>query len=178
MIKKKVKRAFTLLEILVCLAIISLVSVLVGTKGHQLLSYHEFRSISQTFLLDLGRFQILSMTSGSDVVCRITKEASGCFVHWQVEASLPVEQGALSYELKGVEKIQFQGKLVKDLEFTLFSSGRISPASLITFISKKEEKTLSIDLAYPFYIKEGLVKSLSLVSPPLYPIRKKDLIDK
>ena len=178
MIKKEIKRAFTLLEILVCLAIISLVSVLVGTKGHQLLSYHQFRSISQTFLLDLGRFQILSMASGSDVVCRITKEASGCFIRWQADASLPVEQGALSYELKGVEKIQFQRKEVKDLEFTLFSSGRISPASLVTFISKKDGKALSIDLAYPFHVKEGAAKSPSLASPPSYPIRKKDFIDK
>jgi hypothetical protein len=162
----------------VCLTIISLVSVLVGTKGHQLLSYHQFRTISQTFLLDVGRFQILSMASGSDVVCKITKNPAGCFIEWRADAPLPLEQGALSYELKGVEKVQFQGKAVKELEFTLFSSGRIFPASPITFFAKKEEKVLTIDLSYPFYINEGLIKREFLLSAPVYPVRKKDLFDK
>ena len=178
MIKKKIKKAFTLLEILVCLAIISLVSVLVGTKGHQLLSYHQFRSISQTFLLDLGRFQILAMTSGSDIICKIIKEASGYVIHWDPEAVLPLEQGALSYALKGVEKIQLQGKVVNEFDFTLLSSGRIFPVSHITFVSKKEEKVLSIDLAYPFYVKEGVIKNSPPLFLPFYPTRKKDFIDK
>lgn len=178
MINKRVKKAFTLLEILVCLAIISLVSVLLGTKGHQLLSYHQFRSISQTFLLDLGRFQILSMASGSDVLCKIKKEPSGWFVRWQADAALPIEQGALLYELKGVENILFQEKAVKEFEFTVFSSGRISPASLLTFVSKKEEKPLIIDLSYPFYIKEGGGQHPTSGSQPPYPTRKKDFIDK
>ncbi|MBS0628547.1 MAG: prepilin-type N-terminal cleavage/methylation domain-containing protein [Verrucomicrobia bacterium] len=178
LIKKRVKRAFTLLELLVCLAIISIVGVLVGTKGHQLLEHHQFRSTVQNFLLDLGRFQVLSMTCGSDIVCRITQDVSGCKVHWELETSLPVEREALSYGLKGVEALQFQGKPTKEVEFILFSSGRISPTHLITFIPKKEDKRLNIDLVYPFYLKEGLIKKFKTLSAPVYPSRKKDFIDK
>lgn len=175
--KRRSKRAFTLLELLVCIVIISLVSVLVGTKGHQLLAYHQFRSTSQTFLLDLGRFQILSMAGGFDITCKLTKSSSAYLVEWQAETSLPIEKGSLSYELKGVQRIEIQGKPVRDLEFTVFSSGRIDPTLCMTFISKKEEKSLSIDLTYPFYLKEGTIKITSL-SPPIYPVSRKDILDK
>ncbi len=178
MIKRRSKEAFTLLEILVCIFIIGLVGVVVGTKGHQLLAYHRFRCTVQTFGLDLGRFQVLSMIGNADIVCTVVEEGSSFRVFWKSDSPLPIEPSALSYKLEGVKHIEFEGKRVAKLEFSLFSSGRISPPSALTFVSSREEKAVTVDLTYPLYLKEGRVKPENFNFIPSYPIRKKDIIDK
>ena len=171
--KRHRSRGFTLLELMVCLGIISLMGSLVATKGYQLFSYHQFRCISQTFLADLNRWQIVAMAQGCDVKCKI--QENGSIYKVQFEPDMPV-MGVerLNYELKCAEKMQFQGKILKKFEFTLFSSGRISDQGVLTLIPKQEEKALSIDLSYPVVLEES--KSTAFFQKriiPSYPKRKK-----
>jgi len=174
MITKKSKKGFTLLEILVCFVVIALVSTLLGTKGHDLIAYHRFRCEMQSFLLDLGRFRIVSMAQGCDITCKIQKTEKHYLISWESDAPLPLEKAGMSYELQGIKKMIFSGKEVREFEVNLFSSGRISPQVLLTFVPKREEKSLTVDFAYPSYLKAASGSKTVSLTPPPYPVRKKD----
>jgi prepilin-type N-terminal cleavage/methylation domain-containing protein len=165
---KPVKRkAFTLLELMVCLVLIGLLGALIGIKGVDLLAHHRFRSTMQTWLLDVGRAQILAMHQKCDVVCTLKKRQE---VGYQVilESDSPTFSPT-SYVWKDVEKITLQGKIVDTLAITFSPSGRISPVGIVQIVPRKEEKdTVFLDLSYPMVFHTNSIPFFSL-SPPFSP---------
>ena len=95
------------------------------------------------------------MSLQSDITCQISKEKDGYRVTWKPDAPIKTEGMTLSYLLKGVKEITLQGKAKSSLEFTLFSSGRVSSLEMLTLISKEQEKAISLDLTYPASFIEG-----------------------
>lgn len=158
------------MELMICLAIIGLLGALLGTKGTDLLAYHQFQSSMQTFLLDIQKWQILSMTQGSDVVCRIQKKNGKYFVYVEPENQI----GSLTYELKEVSKLFFEGKPVENFQMTLLSSGRVFPSGLLK-VETKAEKAFCIDFSYPKALLEGSFKKSPFPSLPIYPEKRKEV---
>lgn len=171
--KKRPNGAFTLLELLVVLALIALTGTLVGVNGKNLLAHHRFRNSVANFWLDLSRYRILAMTSGSDILCTLHCEKGICTVFFRSEHNEAGKQ-PYSYELPGVVGIELGGKKVRRGEVVLFSSGRMSPIPSLTFLPRDERKPITLDPVYPFYLKEGRGRSEILDAPPSCPVFEKN----
>lgn len=174
-LRNKRSHCFTLLELLVALGIIAILGTLVSIQGKDLLSYHRFRSSTQCFLFDLNRYQLLAITQNSDITCKISQIKGSCKVQWQGEAPLPVSPKELAYNSPGIEKLLLNGKNVSEIEFTIFSSGRISPINKISFASKTQEAT--IDLTYPKYLENSEYSPSYFSFTPSHPNKKRNLYD-
>ncbi len=158
MTRPRSKKPFTLLEIMVCLVIITLAGAAIGVSGGNLFKYHQFRGIAQTFVFDLNKWRVMSMTLGSDVECLIDKEKEGYRVTWSPDAPIEAEGSSFTYLLKEVKELSVQGKEKNSFSFTLFSSGRISSSDMLTLSPNKKDKSISIDLSFPSSLIEGPFK--------------------
>jgi prepilin-type N-terminal cleavage/methylation domain-containing protein len=166
---KRIKhKSFTLLELMVCLAIIGLLGAVVGIKGVDLLAHHRFHGSLQTLLFDIQRAQILAMNEGTDVLCTIKKNKKG-----DLQASLEADSPSYittSYDLKEASKLSLDGREVSELQLTLFSSGRISPSKVLKIEPKREnEPSVFLDLSYPLAYHTKPIKNSHAFIPPPYP---------
>ena len=172
-------KAFTLLELMVCLFLISLLGALIGIKGIDLLAHHRFRSALQTWLLDIERAQILAMHQKCDVVCILKKRMDGGY-QAILESDSPTFSSS-SYTWKDVEKISFQGKVIDTLPITFTPSGRISPQGILEITPyKKEKDSMFLDLSYPVVFHSNPIR-FSSSPPPFFPLKEKkiaELVDK
>lgn len=167
------KRAFTLLELMICIALIGLLGSILGIKGADLLSHHRFHSSLQTWLFATQRLQILSMNQGADVICTIKKDKDGHFKAF-LESDSPTLASEV-YELKEVFQISFENKPVKEFHVTFFSSGRIFPTGLLKVETSKENETpLFLDLSYPVAFQSKNLKRSHALIPPPYPERRNE----
>ncbi len=162
------KHSFTLLELMICLSLISLVGTLVAIKGMDLVAHHRFTSSLQEVLFDLQRHQILAMTEGRDVLCKIAKNPEGAYF-----ASFTFDGKDAPYSshlLKEISQIRFQGKIISEFESILYSTGRINSLGVLSFEAKKHnEDPLWIDFSYPICLQKGPIPASKLVLLPPYP---------
>lgn len=178
--RKRIKnKAFTLLELMVCLVLISLLGAIIGIKGIDLLAHHRFRSTLQTWLLDIGRAQILAMYQKCDVICILKKRAEGGY-QANIESDSPSFSPS-SYIWKDVALLNFQGKPVELFCITFSPAGRISPLGILQIVPYKGEKdAIFLDLSYPVVFHTNPIKTTSL-QPPFFPTKEKkisELVDK
>ena len=147
---KRKKQAFTLLELMVCLALIALLGGLLVIQGQGLIAHHRFSNALHTLLADLHRAQIVAMTQGRDGVCKLVKEKG----HWGAQIVFEVQTTPpMNHELLELNKLAFQGSPVESFQFSLLSSGRIIPSGKLTFFSSQGEEAIEIDLSYPMHLK-------------------------
>ena len=168
-------KAFTLLELMVCLVLIGLLGALIGVKGIDLLAHHRFRSSLQTWLLDVGRAQILAMHQKCDVVCTLSKTQDGRYRAILVSDS-PMFSSSV-YHWKDVAKISFEGKPIDTLSIAFSPTGRIFPQGILQIIPRREEKdTIFLDLSYPVVFHTNAMV-YSALQPPFFPQKEKKLSD-
>lgn len=178
--KKPIKlKAFTLLELMVCLVLIGLLGALIGIKGIDLLAHHRFRSTLQTWLLDVQRAQILAMHQKCDVICTLKKRPEGGY-QVMLESDSPTFSSSL-YTWKDVAKITFQGKAIDTLSVTFSPAGRIFPVGILQITPYKEEKdAVFLDLSYPAVFHTNPI-AFTPLQPPFFPEKEKklsELVDK
>ena len=77
--KSKKAQCFSLLEIMVSLAILVLVSSLLGVKVTSLIAEHKFNNTAQGLLDDFKQLQILSISYGTDCELKLYKK-KGAFI--------------------------------------------------------------------------------------------------
>ena len=149
----------------------------IGVQGGNLFKYHQFRSMTQTYVFDLNKWRLLSMAFGSDITCRIFQEKGKYQVEWIPDAPIETAGTNRSYPLKGVKEITVQGKKKMQYEYTVFSSGAISSQEVLSFHPKKKEKGVSLDLTCPAALIEGPFSpsyktALQRSQPRSYPEKK------
>ena len=160
---------------MVCICIIALVGSLLGMKGYDLLDHHRFRSATRTFLHELQHWRGLSLIYRCDVSCFIRQEGSSFQVIWEPDFIPNNQKIPLSpQELSGVKKIQLDNRSISSFHFILYSSGSISSNETLSFFSKKDSP-VSIDLAYPSALIQGLIKNKKKPIPPTHPDLIKEL---
>lgn len=150
----KIKRGFTLLEILIVLFLLGFVATLVTIQGAKLISSYRFTQEVEMFFIRLKEAQILSITYGTDHALDFSFQKEK--YTYQITTDEPFSPHLLSqekYELSVVDHIHFQGKKIKSLHFDLFSTAYLEPTGVLIFSSGQKKRY--IDLRYPPFVKLG-----------------------
>jgi prepilin-type N-terminal cleavage/methylation domain-containing protein len=151
---KRCKSAFTLLEIVICLAIVTLLMGVVGVKIYQLVDLYRFRFSVQKMLFELNHWQILALTHRQDVAWTISKQNEEYVFRYETETPLSSPFASQKHALSNVRHLKLNGKIVPALQGMIYSTGRIEPEGILHFEPKEgisPEEALWIDLKYPMH---------------------------
>lgn len=150
---KNKRWSFTLLEMMVALAVLSMAAVAIGWQTIRLVAHHRFETGGRMLYTALLEAQMISMIHRTDSTFTITQEGGRFFYQWQSDEPAKVFHSP-AQELKGVSWISIdkKGKLNKPIVFNVFSSGRIEP-TLALELHDDAEKKIRIDLREPIKIR-------------------------
>lgn len=137
----KAKNSFTLLEIVICMAILSLASVAIGWQAKGLLAVHHFQKDLSYLLTDLKCAQLVALSNRVDIELRLQKVGNTYCYQLHTEEPLPAFVKRV-VKLKGIEEIRKGKKPIESYTFTVYASGRISPTEEISFLQKKGREVI------------------------------------
>lgn len=144
MMSKQEGKFFTLLEIVICVAILSLAAVAIGWEMKGVLSAHHFRKNVEQLLLDLKKTQLIALSNRVDLEIRLKK--IGKDFCYQIHSDEPLPCLIKKpMKLKGIGSLQRDKKEIQAHTFTICSSGRIVSKGVISF--HKNEQTMKLDLS-------------------------------
>lgn len=133
------KKAFTLLEITICIAILSVAAVAISWEMKNILSFHHFQKNVDHLLLDLKKCQLIAIANQADIdltLCK-TKEGYIYTLHCDDPLSCFVNK---PMKMKGVAGLEKAKKTIDKHHMTIYSSGRISPAESLSLLAKDGTK--------------------------------------
>jgi len=144
-------RAFTLLEIIICIAILSASVIGIGWQMKGMLAIHQFNKNIANFLADLRKAQLVALCDRVDIDLNIYEEGG----HYQY--SFSTDDPLLCFinkkiTLTGIQEIKTEKKKLKELKIHLYPSGRISPEKKITFLCQAD-RGVTLDLTSPLCIE-------------------------
>lgn len=143
MIKKKGRQSFTLLEIIISIAILSVAAVVISWEMKGVLSANHFQKNIDWLVTDLKKAQILALSDRVDIELKIKK--IGDTYSYQLHSDDPIpffEKKPM--KLKGIESIFQKDKSLSSYVFTIYSSGRITPSDPIILAGKDREVMLDL----------------------------------
>jgi hypothetical protein len=143
------RRKFTLLELLICIMIISLVGGVLALPLKDMLERHRLHHNVKTVFIQFKKAQALALNYQSDMGLRFYEdEGIFCCDGFTDEPIRPFKL----LKLQGISNLDFNGIKIsaKPLEFKVFASGRIEPTGKLIF--HKGADFLEIDLTTPLQI--------------------------
>ncbi len=149
------KHAFTLLEIVICMAILSLIGTAVGLQIHSMITSHRLSSGADRLCIALQEAQLLAITHQTDFTVHLFKERGEYW--YQVQTFEPIK--AVDQQpkpLPGVTSLTDQGTKKEEIQLAIYATGRIEPSHVIGLhpaATKKASAPLWIDLQTPIQIK-------------------------
>lgn len=148
---RKSKKSFTLLEIMICVAILGMVATVMGWQIKNMVQAHHFHKNIDHLVTDLRKAQIIALSKRCDLELLLRKE--GKEYSYSLHVDEPIKGfSKKTMKLTGVKKIQIEKKPMKNqILIHIYSSGRIAPAKEIQFFQDKE-KALILDLSKPLVI--------------------------
>ncbi len=144
-------RAFTLLEIMVCLLILAAAAGAVGIRIVSALSSHRFHVSVGDFVSQVKELQLLAMTHRTDMELRIFKDRGEWKYQTKIEPSLKVGCLTTPFSLGAAAEVVLDGKAFPALPLSIFSSGRIEPRGVLEF--RCREESIWVDMREPLHIK-------------------------
>lgn len=145
--KRHISRSFTLLEVVITIILVGII----GTWGfgslQTLLSKHRYRAETEQVKSFLQELQLEALVLRSDIEVHFVKQD-----HWSVSSKS--DESILRSEtipLKQIRSLLLNGQTVDHLTLMIFSTGRITPSSLIEL--KGKDASLWIDLREPIQLK-------------------------
>ncbi|MBS0628635.1 MAG: type II secretion system protein [Verrucomicrobia bacterium] len=147
----KSRRLFTLLEIVVCIAILGLAAVGIGWQMKGMMAIHHFDRNMSHFFAQLRKAQLVALSDRVDIDLHIVNKDG------KYECSFYSDDPLLcfidkSVDLTGVIEIKNGKKKVDKLSLHLHPSGRVGPAEKITFL-QTEDRGVILDLTTPLCIE-------------------------
>jgi hypothetical protein len=139
------KKSFTLLELFLCLALLTLLSGVVGWQMKDVLAHHQFRNSVDRLVSRIRELQVLTTSYQNDMGIEIYTEEGQLQYKLITEEPLPIFDFKKNYPLQGIDAITLKGKKVKESKIMLFSNGRITPCETLGFHNKNQ--SLWVDLS-------------------------------
>ena len=136
------KRSFTLIEIIVCISLLSLLGGLFAFKAKDLFATYQYKTEKTRLINALHLARHLSICYGADVSAHLEKHKHGYTLVFKTEEPALLSHEALlkEYFFTKIQKIAFL-KEKKSQEILFSSSGWVFPSGLIEvsgYLEKKE----------------------------------------
>jgi len=146
------RRFFTLLELMVCLAIVAMIASVIGWQIKSSLDTSRFKSSASIVKQEIEKLQMLALTFGSDMQLEIRKEGDKyVMVSITDEAALKKLKGK-KIVLEGVTKVTWNKQSnVKPLYLSILSNGRIVQNGVLGL--HQEDRAYFLDMGAPLQIK-------------------------
>lgn len=139
--KRSNKKSFTLLEIMLCLAIIALVAGALIYPLSGLLAQHRFHQGVKQFVTHLREMQALALSYQSDMGVMLYQDKGKLMCRGFTDEPIPLFR---PFEMGKISHFTFNRKKANmPLKLTVHSSGRIAPGG--TLIMQGEGKKMIID---------------------------------
>lgn len=138
-------RAFTLLEVMIALVILSIIGSVTAVQVKKMIDAHRFESEVTSLFISLQEAQVLSAAYQTDLALDI-KNVGGK-LSYQISTDEPFSETTLStniVNLPHVSAIKFNNASPPRLHFDVYSGGRIEPRGSLAFY--QGEKVLWLDL--------------------------------
>ena len=145
---KQISRPFTLLEIVIVMALIGMMAVFGTWSLTDLLAQHRRQAEIDELHNFIQELQIEALALQSDLEITFTKDKDKLHVSSKTSEKILRNRTVV---LKGVKELKFQDRTKPLYTFQIFSSGRIAPAGLIEI--EKEKGSLWIDVRQPLLVK-------------------------
>jgi prepilin-type N-terminal cleavage/methylation domain-containing protein len=148
------RRSFSLLELMVVIAIIALTTPLMGVGIYRALKKEQFEAASRELAIQLGQAQQTMLYADRDMLVELIPGPDGVLCQL-IRPSIagmgtPVGEPRL---LKGVEQLLWNGqRLSGSLLLPFYSGGREMPRGEIAVMRDKEVRTVRL-LGYPHPIQ-------------------------
>jgi prepilin-type N-terminal cleavage/methylation domain-containing protein len=152
----KIKRSFTLLEMMVVLAILSVIGALTTIHIKKLLDAHRFESEVSDLFVAIQEAQVLSCAFQTDL--RLSFFQKKGILYYRISTDEPFSAKQLNQgdiPLGRTALLKFKDIEIKKLHLDIFSGGRIEPGGILTFRQSREEdaKELWFDLQHGHLLK-------------------------
>ncbi|NGX27360.1 MAG: hypothetical protein K940chlam6_01294 [Chlamydiae bacterium] len=133
----KIKNNFTLLEIVLCVAILSVAAVTLSWQMKGMLMAHHFNQNVDNFLTDLRKCQLIALSDRVDIEMRIEKKDDTYLYSLHCDDPIPCFIKK-PMKLSGVEQIKRNKKPIDQHILIIHSSGRISPIDDISLFQNED----------------------------------------
>ncbi|MDN3506153.1 MAG: hypothetical protein P0S96_02885 [Simkaniaceae bacterium] len=128
---------FTLLEIVLCVAILGTAAVTVSWQMRGMFHTHNFNRNVDSFLTDLQKCQLVALSDRVDIEVRIEKK--GGTYQYSLYSDDPVPCFVKKpMKMNGVEKIKVGKKKVDRYVLNIYASGAMTPKEEITLFQDDE----------------------------------------
>ncbi len=155
MMRMRNKRAFTLLEMMIALMILSFIGAMTAVQIKKMIATHRFEAGVADLFLALQEAQILSATYQTDFSLDITSSKGK--VDYRFSTYEPLSAHQFNQESKTIayaHSCKFNNTKTTTLHLDIYSGGRIEPRGTLAFYTHpEEEKALWFDLQRGHLIK-------------------------
>lgn len=145
--KMRSRRPFSLLEIVICIALLACISGFLGIQIKQTIDHQRFESSAAQLLSDLRRVQSLALSYQGEFNLTILKEGESYtyafFSDEPREAVKRLPRGTLT----GVTSLSLDEKQKEKFSIDIFATGRLDPPKKLKLESK--DQAVSLDLGSP-----------------------------
>jgi prepilin-type N-terminal cleavage/methylation domain-containing protein len=147
------RRAFTLLEIMVVLTILSLIGTVVSWNIKKSIDHHRFQSEISDLLIAWQSAQALAVTYKTDFALEFYMQNHHFYYRFSTDEPLsPTIFSQAPVLLKHTHQLTVDKKKLENQRFEIYSTGCVEPQGVIRF-SSSEEMAFAIDLNKPGLLK-------------------------
>jgi hypothetical protein len=158
-IKPYKRRCLTLLEMLVCMTLLTILAFLIGTPAYQSIKYARFDKSCKLIISKLEELQILGLTYGSDMQLKFFEKKGKKYLMPRVHESALRSIDRKEYALEEIEQFIWHpissksgsSAPIDSFYIALYSTGRWESCGILEI--KGVDQTLYLDLQQPLYFK-------------------------